>query len=119
MKKNTSRTKNDYRKAIRALFRFREGKKLPAQRGEDRSGIHHQLRLVERGNFAVTGSWHGGGSKEMVRDHACQGEVEGNPRRYRRWPLRASNLPGPLSRCSFSSFSRIFSKLYFLCLPIR
>jgi len=23
--------------------------------------------------------------------------VEGNPRRYRRWPLRASNLPGPLS----------------------
>ena len=29
----------------------REEKKLPAQRGEDRSGIHHQLRLGERGNI--------------------------------------------------------------------
>ena len=29
----------------------REEKKLPAQRGEDRSGIHHQLRLGDRGNI--------------------------------------------------------------------
>ena len=60
--------------------------------------------------FQLQGIGHGGGSEEMVRDHARQREVEGNPRRYRRWPLRASNLPGPLSRCSFSSLSRIFSK---------
>jgi len=46
MKKNTSRTKHNCRKAIRALFRFGR-KKLPAQRGEERSGIHRQLRLGE------------------------------------------------------------------------
>ena len=44
----------------------------------------------------LQGTGHGGGSKEMVRDHAREGEVEGNPRRYRRWPRRVSNLPGPV-----------------------
>ncbi len=106
MKKNTSRTKNNYRKAIRTLFRFgREKNYLPREATTEAEfttsydlGSEEILQLQEIGD--------GGGSEEMVRDHARQGEVERNPRRYRRWPLRASNLPGPLSRNICTSLPR-------------
>ena len=58
----------------------------------------------------LQGTGHGGCREETARDHAREGEVEGNPRRYRRWPLRASNLPGRLSLRLFSRRSRICTR---------
>ena len=70
------------------LVHIREKKKSRRYVLDMQALLHFAVELQEIG--------HGGCREEMVRDHAREGEVEGNPRHCRRWPLSASNLPGPL-----------------------